>query len=533
MTIETRFLDPTEGLQISNYTGICQFPFLQQNLFPDTGGYINGRYCAVVPNPGGHENCCVPCPVANWKYGDELMAKTKIPSYISALIFPFVVLLLLSYAVLPAKYSHLHYLSVSFTIGICCMHVAFIIPLGAKPEQCYNEITPKGMHDDLSCAFTGSLLLFGGFKVVVWSFIRAIAFHLQVCWEQVLGTKFMWGALICGWGVPAIGTTVMLIVTGVSFRFGEICHINMENSMYDYWIPALVFAGTALVLQLSTMAYCIRVYLKSLFNREPSAATDALPSYAASVRSINARQAYRRISKVFRLQWRGVAFVFIIIANTLLYSTVFISLDATTKLTHEVVQKAFPWLLCLSFTKGDKEHCKDYAVDIGPDKDTLLAVLMFLSMVGLWNVALFARPSMFTGWLVLFRNAFSNHKKYVSADARTLLATSPEPHSFEMLYKSNTTSTNSKTLGNKTPTPQNPLSPQSPSSYDWESDKEYIKRPPMSFSRPHPTVASPPPRIWSPVSRASGMISPTGLGWGPRETFAAPSRGRNPGVEGV
>lgn len=364
----------------------------------------------------------------------------------------------------------------------------------------------------------------------------------------------MWGALICGWGIPAIGTTVMLIVTGVSFRFGEICHINMENSMYDYWIPALVFAGTALVLQLSTMAYCIRVYLKSLFSREPSAATDALPSYAASVRSINARQAYRRISKVFRLQWRGVAFVFIIIANALLYSIVFISLDATTKLTHEVVQMAFPWLLCLSFTKGDKEHCKDYAVDIGPDKDTLLAVLMFLSMVGLWNVALFARPSMFTGWLVLFRNAFSNHKKYVSADARTLLATSPEPHSFEMLYKNNTTSTNSKTLGaeasidigigiarsltpdipkNKTSTPQNPLSPQSPSSYDWESDKEYIKRPPVSFSRPHPTVASPPPRIWSPVSRASGMISPTGLGWGPRDTFAAPSRERNPEGEGV
>jgi len=54
----------------------------------------------------------------------DLMKKTEIPSYISAVIFPFVVLLLLSYAVLPAKYSHRHYLSVSFTIGICCMHVS-------------------------------------------------------------------------------------------------------------------------------------------------------------------------------------------------------------------------------------------------------------------------------------------------------------------------------------------------------------------------------------------------------------------------
>lgn len=39
MTIETQLLDPSaEGLQISNYTGICQYPFLQQNLFPETGG---------------------------------------------------------------------------------------------------------------------------------------------------------------------------------------------------------------------------------------------------------------------------------------------------------------------------------------------------------------------------------------------------------------------------------------------------------------------------------------------------------------
>lgn len=353
----------------------------------------------------------------------------------------------------------------------------------------------------------------------------------------------MWGALICGWGIPAIGTTIMLILTGVSFRFGEMCHINMENSMYDYWIPALVFAGAALVLQLSTMAYCIRVYLKTLFGREPSATADRLPSYASSIRSINARQAYRRISKVFRLQWRGVAFVFIVIANALLYSIVFIDLNATTKLTHEVVQRALPWLLCLSFTKGDREYCKDYAVNIGPDKDTLLAVLTFLSMVGLWNVALFTRPSMFTGWLVLFRNAFGNQKEYVSADARTLLATSPESRGFEMLYKNSTTNNNTKASGpeasidivrsstpdkltdeTKIPTPQSSPSPKFPSSYDWESGREHIKRPPVSFSRPHRNVASPPPRIRSLVSRTSGVVNPTGLGWDPRDTFAAPSR---------
>lgn len=31
---------------------------------------VQGRYCDVVLNPGGMASCCVPCPIAPWKYGD-------------------------------------------------------------------------------------------------------------------------------------------------------------------------------------------------------------------------------------------------------------------------------------------------------------------------------------------------------------------------------------------------------------------------------------------------------------------------------
>lgn len=47
--------------------------------------------------------------------------------------------------------------------------IAFIIPLGAKPQQCYNDITPNDMYSNLSCAFSGSFLLFGGWLVIMWS----------------------------------------------------------------------------------------------------------------------------------------------------------------------------------------------------------------------------------------------------------------------------------------------------------------------------------------------------------------------------
>lgn len=46
--------------------------------------------------------------------------------------------------------------------------VAFIIPLGTKPEECHNEITPNDMYSDVGCAFSGSLVAFGGCCLVVW-----------------------------------------------------------------------------------------------------------------------------------------------------------------------------------------------------------------------------------------------------------------------------------------------------------------------------------------------------------------------------
>ncbi|KAJ5470765.1 hypothetical protein N7530_008122 [Penicillium desertorum] len=326
--------------------------------------------------------------------------------------------------------------------------LAFIIPLGAKPDQCHNAITPNDMRSDLSCAFSGSLLLFGGWLVVIWSFIRTMAFHLQVCWEKVLGPKFMWAAFVCGFGIPAIGLTVMLILTGVSFRFGDICHINVNNGLYDYWIPVMVFAVAALFFQLSTMIYCIHIYLRSLFDKSASTSGSSganLPSYTASIGTVTARQAYRRVRRVLKLQWRGIALTSIILGNVIFFAVVFINLDNAVAPTAENIKTAGPWLMCLAET-DDKNLCRDYASAIGPNEATLLAVVFLLSLVGFWNFILFARPSMFAGWLDLFHRKVTRRHEFVSADATTRYA---DNKGFEML----TTSVKSPDAFMRSPSP--------------------------------------------------------------------------------
>lgn len=348
------------------------------------------------------------------------------------------------------------------------------------------------MYSDLSCAFTGSMLLFGGLVVVIWSFIRTLAFHLQVCWEVVLGPKFMWGAFLCGFGIPTIGIAVMLIFTGVSYRFGNICHINIDHAEQDYWYPIIAFAAASLILQAATMGYCMHIYLRSLFDKSASTTDNSsgLPSYTSSVRTVTARHAYRRVKRVLQLQWRGAALVVVIIANVIFFAVVFIEMD------HEVVPNATnmkhaeEWLACLAFG-GSKQSCKDYTVGLGPNEATLLAMIYLLSLVGIWNFVLFARPSIFAGWLDLFRRWFSHHREYVSADASHRYA---DHKGFEMLTTSAKTPEPDTYMRSPSPARmmagRSPMATPSPSfdrSVHFGQEARYV-RPSMSFSGPRPTL---------------------------------------------
>lgn len=132
------------------------------------------------------------------------------------------------------------------------MALAFVIPFGKKPQQCFDEITPHDMFSDLTCAFSGAFLIAGGLSIAVWIFIRALSMHLQIVWDVMPGKKFFYSSQVLGWAVAAGFFTATITVTGVSYRFGDICHVNYEEATKDFWGPLLVIAGAATVVQLVT-----------------------------------------------------------------------------------------------------------------------------------------------------------------------------------------------------------------------------------------------------------------------------------------
>ncbi|EFW13265.1 hypothetical protein D8B26_003994 [Coccidioides posadasii str. Silveira] len=490
--------------------GLCPVPFLQEDLYPAEGGFVHGRSCAIQ----GNISCCLPCPQVDWRYKDDFMDKTAVANWLALAVFVVNGFMLITYAVLPVKYTHRHYLSICLIVAIMLMELSFIIPLGAQPQQCYNAITPNDMKSDITCAFTSALILGGGWSVILWSFCRTLSLHLQICWDVVPGQKFFIATMAFGWGIPIAGVTVALAVTGSSYRFGSICHINHDKGLYDFWGPLMAFAAATLIIHLGTLGYCIQVYVKSMLDNNPTTDNSStLPSYTGSVRTLSARQTYRRVRRVLQLQWRGVAVVITILANVIFFTIIFLSLDNSARRTPENSIKHIPWLECLVIAGGDRNRCVAEASTLGPSEAAMLAVLILLSLSGFWTIVFLGHVSMITGWFNWIKEKLRPNKEFVSMDARV---TGTQSRAYEMLSADRQQSLKSpEPLLSRARDSDNSIYTMGEPTYTLDATADNLAReakynsPPLSFSTPRPPSAS---RGFSPRD------------WDPRSTFA-PSQG--------
>ena len=195
------------------------------------------------------------------------------------------------------------------------------------------------------------------------------------------GPKLYWGSLMAGIGVPVVFVATSTALTGVSYRFGSTCLLNHENAVQDYWGPLLAFAAMSTIIQFTTFGYCIKVYIKSLLDDSVTSDNGSgLPSYNSSVRTVTAKQAYRRIKKVVALQWRGILIVLIIIVNVVFLCIVFVTMDNTIQAARKDFRKAQSWLLCLVINGGDKRKCLDKVGNLVKNEATVMAALILLSV---------------------------------------------------------------------------------------------------------------------------------------------------------
>ena len=108
----------------------------------------------------------------------------------------------------------------------------------------------------------------------------------------------------------------------------------------------------------ASFGYCIYVYLRNLQSEQDGGSNSTgLPSYVARSRKETTRAVYRRVSQVFRLQWRSNLVIVIILVDVIFFATVFLYLEehyAEAVKNPDVLKS---WLTCLVLSGGDAKQC--------------------------------------------------------------------------------------------------------------------------------------------------------------------------------
>ncbi|KAH8697992.1 hypothetical protein BGW36DRAFT_272295, partial [Talaromyces proteolyticus] len=179
-------------------------------------------------------------------------------------VMPFMILLLITFMVLPKETTDRHYLTTIPILAIIIINLAWLMTFSSSQKYCQDPITPGDISSDSFCGPSMSLLLLGCFILLISCFFRSVALHIFVCWEVKPGRLFRIISLTVIFVGSVAFVAIALTMTGLAYEYGKICYLLPNHDRETLWVPVLAISVSALFLQLITMTYCSYIVVKSL-----------------------------------------------------------------------------------------------------------------------------------------------------------------------------------------------------------------------------------------------------------------------------
>ncbi|KAL8723249.1 MAG: hypothetical protein Q9225_000439 [Loekoesia sp. 1 TL-2023] len=186
-------------------------------------------------------------------------------------------------------------------------------------------------------------------------------------------------------------------------------------------------------------------------------------------------------------------------------------MDNTEQSVMQNFGKAEPWLSCLVINGGDKNACLSKVEGLATPESTVMAVLILMSLNGIWTLLFLGRASMIPAWIELIRKRFTRSHDFVSVDAKRV---SVDPRHYEMItappqtayatLKIPQAAVTSPSIDGDTIATLSPENQQGP----FPRDVKYVSHT-MSFSTPRPPSSGRhQDREWDPASTHARPFSP-------------------------
>ena len=214
---------------------------------------------------------------------------------------------------------------------------------------------------------------------------RTLTVHLQICWDISTGYIFMFISLISGWGIATIGLSLALVVSGVSYRLGDVCFISPHDNLQTFWAPLILCASLSLILQLATFIYCLQVFLTPIFDvRSGNFERSKMASTFNNIQRLARVTVLQRVWQVIKLQWRGIGVNSIIFVNVISSAVIGMSLDRSVypKAANELSLSA--WLQGFTSSRHGQKQSASFDSKLEPQELVVAAVLILHAVSGMW-----------------------------------------------------------------------------------------------------------------------------------------------------
>ena len=264
-------------------------------------------------------------------------------------------------------------------------------------------------------------------------------------WDKEGSPINIYLAHLIGWGIPLTFLTIMLTVSGLSYRLGQLCLPNPRGAVATWFGPMIAFGGLGAVIQLATTGFCFVVYTRAVMSTRGRAAAPnsrrgaPAPSSAPAASlagkpgvSVSRRVAWKRVSRIMQVQWRSIVLSIVVIIILVYFGIIYItSSSKQLQLTDpDRPARTTAWSLCLILFRGDQGACIEYAKALDLNEEILNAAMFMAGvrppltppphpanpppppqLIGLIVFALMVRWSMFTAWWALLSCAAARRRR--------------------------------------------------------------------------------------------------------------------------
>ncbi|TPX66580.1 hypothetical protein SpCBS45565_g04339 [Spizellomyces sp. 'palustris'] len=361
----------------------CKYPLVRNPYWPLSRGpdTCNGP-------------CCAPCPAEELLHQPgDFDTQIRVHQIVHLVAFILCLYVVVSYAVLPGRREHPADIVLHFAIAACIwMGVSLWTLPNVRNIQCADDgVSRSNAFNNKLCGLQAAWVLLGVHATVFWGSYMIWNLHFTIVHKSTILERYKPVGLIACWGLPAILTTIAVIMNDIDASTGALCFVASDSAIkYVFGVQGVLIIPTV-VANLVTFVHIARIARRasSIHSQDEPYEMDKPGSVSgASSTTISTR---RQILQLVKLNWRALLLGAVFLTTYVTYFIFFQILTNAISSIKPSTPEVRGFLACMLTQPPATAHatCATRFASFMPSYAMVVAAYAVAGLVGFWVFLIF------------------------------------------------------------------------------------------------------------------------------------------------